>query len=195
VANRTKDIFYNEIAQSNDALETYRARMDVLEAVALVQDLRNAAGLSRNELATRIGVTEQRIGELERPHERQQGPTYGLLKRISRACGLSLGAQISSYERKSVEGFDPAREILLHEPEKGTMVERIIVPDKARQTFNIYKTTWLIMTYGVIQMIQNHNRSLLKPGSYSIQHESSALEIENISGQEASFLKITVNSS
>lgn len=54
-----------------------------------VKDLRNSAGLTQEDLAKKIGVTPGRISQIENGRG-TQGPTLGLLMRISAACGAEM---------------------------------------------------------------------------------------------------------
>jgi transcriptional regulator with XRE-family HTH domain len=67
----------------------FEHRSDVLEAAALIRELRHSASISQEELANRLGTHQSRISELERG-DGPQGPTFTMLKRIARACDDSL---------------------------------------------------------------------------------------------------------
>lgn len=73
--------------------EQVRRSQDVLEGGSLVRRMRDMAdgrtGISQEELARRLGLSQARISAIERGGG-PQGPTYELLKRIARACGLVL---------------------------------------------------------------------------------------------------------
>jgi DNA-binding transcriptional regulator YiaG len=60
-----------------------------MRAGAIVRGMRRTAGLSQAGLAARIGVTQERVSELERGAG-PQGPTYELLDRIAVVCGMVL---------------------------------------------------------------------------------------------------------
>jgi len=62
-----------------------------MRAGTMVREMRKGAGLSQGELAERIGVTQERVSEIERGAG-PQGPTFALLERIAAACGWRLAA-------------------------------------------------------------------------------------------------------
>jgi len=62
---------------------------DALEGARLLRMMRKRAGLSQLELAQKLGVKPARISALEKGSGRQ-GPTYGLLKRVGRACAFDF---------------------------------------------------------------------------------------------------------
>lgn len=79
------------LLSDSTARETFYESMDLAEAAHLIRDFRLNARLSQGELAGRIGVSQERVCQLEKvtgKNEaiRRQGPTYTLLKRIARAC-------------------------------------------------------------------------------------------------------------
>jgi phasin family protein len=89
-----------ETKQPEELLDTteQRARfndsMDIAEAAALVRSMRRNArrpdgtlGITQEELANRIGVSQTRISHIENGVGRD-GPSFTLLKRISRACDV-----------------------------------------------------------------------------------------------------------
>jgi transcriptional regulator with XRE-family HTH domain len=82
--------------------EAFRRRLDILEAAQLIRDMRQSVNLSQEALGERIGVKGSRISEMERATG-PQGPTYTLLKRIARACNVTLGAQLRALERETQE--------------------------------------------------------------------------------------------
>lgn len=60
-----------------------------LEAGKYVRALRKEAGLTQSALAARLSITQARISAIESGDGRD-GPSYGLLKRIAKACDMSL---------------------------------------------------------------------------------------------------------
>jgi ribosome-binding protein aMBF1 (putative translation factor) len=92
----TEAVTIGDLTPSAGFMEKLRRAQDVLEGGRLVRRMREAAdrgrGISQQELARRLGVSQARISTIERGNG-HQGPTYELLKRIARACRLVLSAQ------------------------------------------------------------------------------------------------------
>ena len=84
------------LGDSPEFREAVATAEDVLEGAALIRQMRAAAdegaGIGKSELARRLGVTPARVSALEKG-EGRQGPTYALLKRVARACGLEFDAR------------------------------------------------------------------------------------------------------
>jgi ribosome-binding protein aMBF1 (putative translation factor) len=78
-----------ELERDSEARLAFEHRQDVLEAATLIRSMRKASGLSQRQLASALGVAEPRISELERG-QGTHGPTYRVLKRVARACGVEL---------------------------------------------------------------------------------------------------------
>jgi ribosome-binding protein aMBF1 (putative translation factor) len=91
----TESITVDDLSASPSFMEDLRRAQDVLEGGHLARRMREAAdhgrGISQQELARRLGVSQARISTIERGNG-PQGPTYELLKRIARACGVELTA-------------------------------------------------------------------------------------------------------
>lgn len=64
-----------------------------MRAGAIVRGMRRSAGLAQAELALRLGVSQERVSEIERGAG-PQGPTFELLERIAAACGMKLVATL-----------------------------------------------------------------------------------------------------
>jgi ribosome-binding protein aMBF1 (putative translation factor) len=83
----------SDLAPSARFTEELRRAQDVLEGGRLARRMREAAdrgrGISQQELARRLAISQARISAIERGSG-PQGPTYELLKRIARACGVVL---------------------------------------------------------------------------------------------------------
>lgn len=60
-----------------------------MRAGAIVRGMRRSVGLPQAELAKRLGVSQERVSEIERGAG-PQGPTFELLERIASACGMVL---------------------------------------------------------------------------------------------------------
>jgi len=57
------------------------------EAARFVKKLRASAGLTQRQLAARLGISQPRVSAMERGVG-PVGPTYLLLKRVAKACGV-----------------------------------------------------------------------------------------------------------
>ena len=94
-AASSEPVTVSDLAPSGFAEELRRSR-DVLEGGRLARRMRETAdrgrGISQQELARRLGVSQARISAIERGSG-PQGPTYELLKRIARACGVVLSTK------------------------------------------------------------------------------------------------------
>lgn len=77
------DALLAEMPGGRGAYDIFR---DVLDAGALVRELRAAAGLTQAQLAATAGTTQSHVSEIEHGTGKQ-GPTVELLSRIGRACG------------------------------------------------------------------------------------------------------------
>jgi DNA-binding transcriptional regulator YiaG len=60
-----------------------------LRGAELIRRMRNVRGMSRSQLAQRLGVKPSRVAELELG-KGPQGPTLGMLARIAEACEVDL---------------------------------------------------------------------------------------------------------
>jgi ribosome-binding protein aMBF1 (putative translation factor) len=89
----TESVTVGDLAPSAGFAEELRRAQDVLEGGRLARRMREAAdggqGISQQELARRLGVSQARVSTIERGSG-PQGPTYELLKRIARACRVEL---------------------------------------------------------------------------------------------------------
>jgi len=88
----------------------YEEQGAVVEAAALVRQMRAAAGLSQAALATRIGTSQAHLSMLERGVGRH-GPTFLLLHKIARACGQELEISVRPTREPIVE-LPPVREVV-----------------------------------------------------------------------------------
>ena len=91
--------------------EEYERRRLVQELAMAVRSMRESAGLTQEQLATRIGVTQPVIGRLERALE-QRRPRFDLLQRIAFALGkqLKFVFTTATTEEPLVEVQAPRRE-------------------------------------------------------------------------------------
>jgi ribosome-binding protein aMBF1 (putative translation factor) len=102
----TERIGAAEFAPSRRFLRELRRAQDVLEGGRLARRMREAAddgrGISQQELARRLGISQARISAIERGTG-SQGPTYELLKRIARACGVDLAVRFEQPVARGTE--------------------------------------------------------------------------------------------
>jgi len=116
----------------------FRRGADILEAAATIKRMRLAAGLSQTDLALACDTTQSHISELENGTGKQ-GPTYGLLKRIARACDLDLSLHVVPAEvaksPRSVIGARPLHDRVMVRRIEGDQKTAggIIIPDTAQE--------------------------------------------------------------
>lgn len=82
-----EDPVIREIFPGGRARAAFEERMDFAETALLIRRMRDLGEISCEELAHRIGVETQYIEALERV-DGHDAPSFHLLKRIARACGL-----------------------------------------------------------------------------------------------------------
>jgi ribosome-binding protein aMBF1 (putative translation factor) len=68
---------------------TYRAAINAQWASILLMEMREAAGLSREQLASQLGRSPAEIEFFERGKS-PDGPPMGLILRVAELCGASL---------------------------------------------------------------------------------------------------------
>lgn len=105
------------LGQSERRRRAYAHAEDVLEAAALIREIRKRANLSQKDLADRIGTDQSHISELERGNG-PQGPTFAMLKRIGRACNdplLVVTEKDLRSLRRELEKTQKRRDELEHE--------------------------------------------------------------------------------
>ncbi len=83
-----------ELLRTPEARERYEEASAALEAADLVRSFRARAigagetrGITQTELATRLGISQARVSEIESGRGRD-GPSFALLRRIARTCGI-----------------------------------------------------------------------------------------------------------
>jgi transcriptional regulator with XRE-family HTH domain len=82
---------FEELVPDSNQRELIEERVAAKEAASVVQALRAHAGLNQQELARRLGVSQARISQLESAYG-TDGPTYGVLRGVAKACGVNLAA-------------------------------------------------------------------------------------------------------
>ena len=82
------------VSATPEEAEAFRDQSAVLEAAALIRQMREAAGLKQRQLASLVGTSQPHLSELERGTG-SQGPTFLMLQRIAKACGAKLRVEIS----------------------------------------------------------------------------------------------------
>jgi transcriptional regulator with XRE-family HTH domain len=70
-----------------ETMELFQQAAAALEAGRLVRGWREAAGLTQQQLADRLRLTQARISAIEKGRGRD-GPTYGLMQRLAAACAV-----------------------------------------------------------------------------------------------------------
>jgi ribosome-binding protein aMBF1 (putative translation factor) len=88
-----EEIDFDQILRNTRFRKKFDSASAALEAAALVREMRKKAddgkGISQSELGRRLGVSCSRISVIE-SGDGPTGPTYALLKRIAKACRISL---------------------------------------------------------------------------------------------------------
>ena len=79
----------DRLLEDPEVREGFDEQGAVVVAGKLVRDMRGGAGLSQRELAERIGTSQAHLSMIERGVGRY-GPTFVLLNKIARICGLEL---------------------------------------------------------------------------------------------------------
>ena len=63
----------------------------IIKSAFFIRRLRQEAGYTQAQLAAKIGVSQARVAELEKPRSNaKRGPSVETLDRIARACGHKL---------------------------------------------------------------------------------------------------------
>jgi len=81
------------VSATPEGAEAFRDQSAVLEAAALIRQMREAAGLTQRGLARLVGTSQPHLSELERGTG-TQGPTFLMLRKIAKACGTTLRMEI-----------------------------------------------------------------------------------------------------
>jgi DNA-binding XRE family transcriptional regulator len=93
-----ESIDFRELAggSTTDKLD-FETAYYALEAAVLVRRMRERAALTQRALSDRLGVSLARVNKIELG-DGPAGPTYALLRRIARACGVRLSVVIAHEE-------------------------------------------------------------------------------------------------
>src|SRR5580698_6044615 len=78
-----------QVIDDAEGREVYFDQAAVLYAGSMVRRMREHAGLSQKELARHIGASQPPVSDIERGSG-SQGPTYLMLAKVAKACGLAL---------------------------------------------------------------------------------------------------------
>jgi transcriptional regulator with XRE-family HTH domain len=101
-------------AEDPDLGPQLQAARDVLAGANLVRTMREQAGLSQEELALAVGVSQPRISKVEKG-DGAEGITYGMLKKIARACGFEQS--FARFERRVAAGGADADAVVMFDQE------------------------------------------------------------------------------
>jgi transcriptional regulator with XRE-family HTH domain len=85
----------DELLPTPETRATFDEVGAALEAAQLVREFRKKAGLNQIDLAARLSISQARVSAIE-SGEGRDGPSYGLLKRIALACGISWPPPLES---------------------------------------------------------------------------------------------------
>lgn len=86
---KATEVALSDLLSRGKETEVYFDTVAANSAAAFVRTARKQAGFTQKQLAERLGVAQSRVAELER--DTKQGPTLGMLARVAKACGKSLG--------------------------------------------------------------------------------------------------------
>src|SRR5208282_5757058 len=95
------------VSATPEGAEAFRDQSAVLEAAALIRQMRDSAGLTQRSLARLVGTSQPHLSELERGTG-TQGPTFLMLQKIAKACGTTLRMEIGN---KSESGTVSAEQL------------------------------------------------------------------------------------
>lgn len=141
------------VSATPEGAQAYRDQSAVLEAAAIIRQMREGARLTQRELAQRIGTTQPHISELERGTG-TQGPTFLMLRRIAKACGTELRVEVGSQgEAASVQAVAEEKLAQAHENVREALSDALgsspALPDLANQIaamaekFSTRMTDWV----------------------------------------------------
>jgi DNA-binding transcriptional regulator YiaG len=84
-----------QFREASDALEAAALIRSIRETAraALIRSIRETGRISQAELARRLRISQGRMSIIEKG-DGPNGPTYAMLKRVARACGVTLDAGI-----------------------------------------------------------------------------------------------------
>jgi transcriptional regulator with XRE-family HTH domain len=88
-----KPVNLEALSPTPEKMGQFREASDALEAAALIRSIRETGRISQAELARRLRISQGRMSIIEKG-DGPNGPTYAMLKRVARACGVTLDAGI-----------------------------------------------------------------------------------------------------
>ncbi len=96
---QTKQDLLDLISGEPETAEAFDKGMYAQQAARLITEMREAAELSKTQLANRLGVSVPRIAEAENP-KGSDGPTYRFLSRVATVCGFVWPTSVSELKRQ-----------------------------------------------------------------------------------------------
>lgn len=87
----------------------YEEQSAVVEAARLVRRMREMSGLSQEILARQVGTSQAHLSTLERGIGKQ-GPTFLMLRKLARACGVQLQVSVQAPGAQASPGAGAERQ-------------------------------------------------------------------------------------
>jgi DNA-binding XRE family transcriptional regulator len=91
------DIYLEEQLKDRVFAERFKKAGEAWDIAIQLSALRNEAGLSQKELATRLGTSQQQISRLESPS--YEGHSLSMLRRVAEVLGASLHVEFQRRKR------------------------------------------------------------------------------------------------
>lgn len=92
-------------SSNEDAKEAFIERSAAFEAGDLVRLMRETAGLTQKQLAQKISTSQSHLSEVERGNG-LQGPTFSMLRKVAKACHVTLRIEAPEVVDKVIERMD-----------------------------------------------------------------------------------------
>jgi DNA-binding transcriptional regulator YiaG len=92
-------------SSNEDAREAFVERSAAFEAGDLVRLMRETAGLTQKQLAQKISTSQSHLSEVERGNG-LQGPTFSMLRKVAKACHVTLRIEAPEVIDKLLERMD-----------------------------------------------------------------------------------------